>query len=224
VHVARLGLLRSGHEAWLDDRERTRAARFRQGSDRTRFVLGAVLVRAAAGAALGVPATSIALDRTCDTCGQPHGRPRVVDGAVHVSIAHSGDVVVAAVTGAGPVGVDVEAVAERAGADYREMCPSVCTAEERRSVDGRDAFVTYWTRKEAVLKATGHGLRLPLTQVVVTPPDQPPGLLAFEGRPPPPCWMRDVDVGAAYRGAVAVLTTAAVLLDVVDAAPLLTKA
>ena len=43
-------------------------------------------------------------------------------------------------------------------------------------------FFTYWTRKEALVKATGDGVAVPLSEVVVTPPGTPPALLGYPGR------------------------------------------
>ena len=221
MYIARLAMLRDHQTALLDEKEQSRARRYRFPADRARFVLGAVLLRAAAAPALGVPAASIAVDRSCDECGGPHGRPRVIGADVHVSVSHSGEVVAVASTAEGPVGVDVEAVSDRGGKGYPEICPSVCTPEEQLFVTGRDAFFTFWTRKEAVLKATGHGLRLPMTDVVVTPPQQQPAVVSFPAAAVPLCRMADVDAGEGYRAAVAVLTNAPVDFAVRDASPLL---
>ena len=220
VYVSRLALRRDDWATLLDEQEQARAARFRFAADRARFVLGAVLVRAAAGHALGLPPASIAVDRECDRCGEQHGRPRIGGTDLHVSVSHSGDVVVAALTAEGPVGVDVEAVLGRSDTDYREICPSVCTEDEQRFVTGPEEFVTCWTRKEAVLKAVGVGLRLPMTSVVVTPPEQPPRLIELRGAALPPCRMSDLDAGVGYRGAVAVLTASPVEFAVLDATSL----
>ncbi|MDP8960015.1 MAG: 4'-phosphopantetheinyl transferase superfamily protein [Actinomycetota bacterium] len=221
MYIGRLAMLRDDEATLLDEQERSRAGRYRFAADRARFVLGAVLLRAAAAHVLGVPAASIALDRSCDECGGPHGRPRVIDADTQVSVSHSGDIVAVALTAEGPVGVDVEAVVHRNGSDYREICSSVCTPDEQLFVTGREAFLTFWTRKEAVLKATGHGLRLPMTDVVVTPPEQQPALVSFPAAAVPQCRMADIDAGEWYRAAVAVLTNASVDFAVLDAAPLL---
>ena len=52
------------------------------------------------------------------------------------------------------------------------------------------AFATYWTRKEAAVKATGTGLLAPLPELVVSPRRAPPRVLRWGGpgqRPRPSC-------------------------------------
>jgi 4'-phosphopantetheinyl transferase len=49
-----------------------------------------------------------------------------------------------------------------------------------RRVDG---FLRYWTRKEAVLKATGDGLRVPMDELVVSAPEEAAELRSWRGRP-----------------------------------------
>jgi 4'-phosphopantetheinyl transferase len=66
-------------------------------------------------------------------------------------------------------------------------------------------FFTYWCRKESVVKATGEGLRVPLSTVLVSPADGPARLRSYRGAPLPAA-MVDVEVGDGYRGAVTVLT------------------
>ena len=165
----------------------------------------------------GTGAVAVRLDRSCDRCGEPHGRPRLPGTDLHASISHSGDIVGVALTGSGPVGVDVEKIGER---DYEPLIPRVCGPEERSYVCSAGDFYTYWTRKEAVLKATGTGLRTPMTRLTVTPPGSAPALLALDGDPPP-CRLMDVTAGPGYAAAVAVLTAAQVEIAAVDSAALL---
>jgi 4'-phosphopantetheinyl transferase len=126
----------------LDDRERERVGRCAGEADRGRMLLGAALLRAAAGALLGVPAGALPVDRTCDGCGDWHGRPTIPGTDLDVSVSHSGNVVaVATLRGGGRVGVDVE-----------------------RACDRPMAEVVAWTITEARFKAGGgsgltiHGL------------------------------------------------------------------
>ena len=71
-------------------------------------------------------------------------------------------------------------------------------------------FFTYWTRKEALLKATGHGLAIELGVVHVTPPG---GTAALVAGPPPlspeRVRLRDLDAGPGYAACLALLTEGA---------------
>ena len=136
---------------------------------------------------------------------------------LETSVSHSGDVVLVAITAAGRVGVDVEFVETRSHAD---MLPSVCTKAEQAFVKTPEDFYAYWTRKEAILKATGEGLHRDMTDVVVAPPASPPALLFLAGVRDPPCFMADLAADG-YAGAVAVLTTDPVEFAVIDAGPLM---
>ncbi|MBU4337084.1 MAG: 4'-phosphopantetheinyl transferase superfamily protein [Actinobacteria bacterium] len=162
------------------------------------------MVRTVAAGELGMPPRSVPVDRSCDRCTRPHGRPRVSGSGLHLSVSHSGDLVVVATSMVGAVGVDVEALTA-APLDHAALAELVCAPGERPSVSDRASFLTLWTRKESVLKATGDGLRIPLAEVVVTPPDTPPRLVSFLGRGGPDCQMVDLDLGPRYRAAVTVL-------------------
>jgi 4'-phosphopantetheinyl transferase len=213
VYLARLEQLRRGHDELLDEREAARAARFRFQADRDRFVLATALLRIVAAERAGTEPASVRLDRSCEACGRQHGRPRLPGTGLEASISHSGDVVAVALSHAGAVGVDVEVVGSR---DYEPLVRSVCTAAERPLVRTAADFYAYWTRKEAVLKATGQGLRIPMTSVTVTPPGSAAGLLALNGARPP-CQLADISAGAGYAGAVAVLTSEPVSVQVLAA-------
>jgi 4'-phosphopantetheinyl transferase len=218
VQVGRLHDLRPAHLAQLDDQEQARAQRYRLAADRDRCLLAAVLLRAAAARQLGTSPADVAVDRTCGRCGAQHGRPQLPGSGLHASVSHSGDVVTVALTRAGPVGVDVEAVREL---DFAAIAESICTRAERAGVRGTADFLTVWTRKEAVLKATGEGLARPMRDVYITSPDSAPALLGLGSGQPPACQMADISVGDGYRACVAVLTSDAVSVCSVDASELL---
>ena len=223
VHVARLGQLKEHHARLLDESERTRLEQYRFEADRQRFILGAVLARSGAAEALHADAASITLDRTCPDCGTPHGKPSVVGGGPQISVSHSGDVVLVAVTQAAPVGVDVEVInGDRM--DYAAVLPSVCGPGESAFVTDLADFLTCWTRKEAVLKATGHGLRLAMPDVVVSPPRRIARLESFPSPRKVECWLTDLDIGDGYAAAIAVLTPGPVEVEVIDASAALALA
>ncbi len=110
----------------------------------------------------------------------PSGKPVLTyrDGRpqpLHMSVAHGGGLAAAAVCDAGPIGIDVErvdarrnllAIAKRFYAPEEYEALTRCGADEQTSL-----FHQWWTRKEAVLKATGTGLRGGLDVRVDAPPD-----------------------------------------------------
>lgn len=200
----------------LNEGERARAGRYRDVMARERFELGASMVRRCAACALGIPARDVVVDRTCDRCGQMHGRPRVVGSGLELSVSHSGDLVLVAVSDGSPIGVDVEDIAARGPVDHTELAMRVCDPIERPHVGSLRDFLVYWTRKEALLKASGEGLRVPPADVVVTPPDLPPAVLAWRGRPRPECQMANVDLGPGHVASLAVLTTRPIILTVLS--------
>jgi len=191
------------HVALLDPAERERDAALRRAEDRARFRTGSALIRLAVARYLGTAPADVAIDRSCVHCDRPHGKPRV-GGGLEVSVSHSGDLVALAVTRGHAVGVDVEQ--GRSTVDYRELAATVLApieAEWLATVDDGAlpaAFLRYWTRKEAIVKATGEGLRTPLASVVVTPPDAPPAALHAGG-----IELFDLHPDDGYAAAVAVL-------------------
>lgn len=196
-------------EALLDPAERGRLARLRMPADRDRFTIAAALLRSVAGRLLGVHPVEVVVDRTCDRCAEPHGKPIITGSDLHVSLSHSEDVVALAVTTVAPIGVDVEHKAPR---DIRGLAHSVIGNSERPADWAAltpDAFYTYWCRKEAVLKATGDGLRTSPLDVVVSPPHAPAALRTYRSARTA-CAVADLPdpaLGPGYAGAVAVLAS-----------------
>jgi 4'-phosphopantetheinyl transferase len=218
VWLARLGMLRDTHAGLLDPSETGRRSRYAREHDRVRFALGAVLLRLAAARELGVAAAEVRVDRSCEQCGEPHGKTRLPGTALFASVSHSEQVVGIAMTCVADVGLDVEAVGS---APIDESLRDACLAPEE-PLRGRDDFFTYWCRKESVVKATGDGLRVPLTQVRVSAADEQARLLSYAGTTLA-ATVSDIDIGVGYRGAVTVLTGDAdsLALEVRDAGELL---
>ncbi|WP_422769673.1 4'-phosphopantetheinyl transferase family protein [Plantactinospora sp. WMMC1484] len=203
----------AGHDV-LDEEERQRHARFRLAADRDRYQAGHVGVRLLLGHYLGVPAGALSFSRHCRHCGAGHGKPVIdrADNKLDFSLTHSGDWVAFAVA-ADPVGLDVQELTDRT--DVAALSGSVLSADELRWWSGQPpdsahrAFFGYWARKEALLKATGHGLAVPMNKITLTPPDQPARLVEWAADRPldGPVQLHDLDVGPGYTGAVAVLTS-----------------
>jgi 4'-phosphopantetheinyl transferase len=197
----------------LDDVEKTRYTAYHRAVDQARFLAGRVVSKALVGRRLGIEPTAVSLDSTCPDCGRPHGKPSVVTNhkpVPELSISHSGELIAVAITDGIPVGVDVEQERDVAVEDLVRMTLSpdeLPAFAEVTPADKDTAFFTYWSRKEALLKATGRGLAVSMTKVTVTPWDEPPKVLASRSSEVDVDALRmaELDCGTGYRAAVAVL-------------------
>jgi 4'-phosphopantetheinyl transferase len=204
----------------LDYEERERAARRR---DPARFVTAHALLRTVVAEQTGTPPSEVVFERRCMTCGsESHGKP-VVHGhpGVLVSLSYAGRLAVVAVTAAGEVGVDVELAAD---ADHEFFDSATLAAEETDGVAAVPAAglgharAQVWSRKEAVLKATGHGLVVDPRDVVVSGPLADAALVDWRGDRPigSPVQLLDLPLDTTeYAAAVAVLCPDPVELVVV---------
>lgn len=200
----------------LDPAERERLDRFRRAADRARYLAAHALGRLVLAEATGTAPAELAFDRTC-RCGAQHGKP-TLPGGPQFSLTHAGDLVGLAVHD-DPVGVDVEQV--RPLTDLAAMAEHVCSPAE--AVADADAFFTLWTRKEALLKATGDGLSTPMSSITLGPA----GVAGWTGggAPEGPVWLHDLDPPApGYRAAVAGLGPPPSTVRAADGSPLLHSA
>jgi 4'-phosphopantetheinyl transferase len=210
----------------LDPAELGRRAGFRRDADRARFTVAATLLRLVGGAQLGIAPERLEISRRCPDCDRPHGRPELPVAGWEVSVSHSGDRVAVAIGRTGPLGVDVEDINERTGerdAGLADMVLTDSEAAELARYGGPDGMITYWTRKEAVLKATGEGLRIGLRKVAVSAPDAPPELVsAHHAELPRRTRLWTLQPGAGYLACLAALDTPTLRVAELDATPLLT--
>ena len=148
----------------LSPAERARAARYHQPADRARSILGRALVRRLLAAHLGLEPAALEI-----TVG-PNGKPLLIQapGAPpppYFNLSHSGDLVLSAFHPTRAVGVDVEQIRsafELADISAATFPPAAHAAWQRLPPAERPAaFYRAWTRHEAALKATGHGLLEP---------------------------------------------------------------
>jgi 4'-phosphopantetheinyl transferase len=155
-------------EALLSVDERERAARFIFARDASRFRMGRAMLRLGVGWYLECNPREIVFHTG------PFGKPFLPGNpGLTFNVAHSEGVGVIAFTGQGEIGVDVEAM--HRAIEAMDIASAYFTPREAESIasvamgDERDrAFLRLWTRKEAVLKATGYGLGLGLDGVDVT--------------------------------------------------------
>jgi 4'-phosphopantetheinyl transferase len=211
--------LRPWHADVLSDGERARRAGLWDPGHRAQYTVAAALLRLVAAPLTTQPAARVVVDRSCPTCDRQHGRPRLPGTGLHVSISHSGTTVAVAVSGAGAVGVDVQQVKDDS---VDELSPLVLAETEARHITVARDFFTYWTRKEALVRATGDGVTVPLSEVVVTPPGTPPRPLGYPRQGELAAQLRDLSPDLGYVGALAVLSPGPVVVHERSAEQLLT--
>lgn len=212
-------------EELLSEPERARADSFHQIAARRRFTAATALLKVAVAGWAGCDPFEVKLRRECPDCRRLHGRPEVVGGTPNVSLSHSGDRVAVALCAHGPVGVDVEQV--NPDVDVDSMLGFVLGDAERQAfgeVHGEQArvqaFFRCWTRKESVLKATGDGLRIPMSNVTLGAWHGRVQLTGFTNHPELVETTQIVDLrpGPGYVGAVTVLSDRPVRVREMDGA------
>jgi len=152
----------------LSPEERERADRYVFDRHRIRYIRARAALRALLGRHLGVAPADVRLGTA------PGGKPFLADAVppLHFNVSHSGDLALIALTRGGEVGIDVEGV-RPSGDDWvalarRYFASEEVAALERYSSSERvEAFFRVWTRKEAIVKLLGDGLRKPLDRFIV---------------------------------------------------------
>lgn len=196
-----------------------------------RYYAGAhVAVRRILGAYLGTPPADLRLGRRrCPECGDAdHGPPAVEwpETELSYSLSRSGPHWLLGVTGGGHrIGVDLEQVL---GFDTEQVAPLVLSDRELDRLHresgpaGRLAvFLRYWTRKEAVLKASGIGLIADAREVDVREPeDGGPLVVRHSAAEGPDTWVvEDLAVGPGRYAAIAREAAAAGPLRLIERPP-----
>jgi 4'-phosphopantetheinyl transferase len=146
--------------------ERERAAQFARESDRARALVARGLLRRFLGAELDTDPAGLRFG------SGPYGKPFLQHAAAPpFNVSHSGAYVAIAVGASGAVGIDIEVVRTLpdAAAIARRFLPrEFGEIESRADIARRPSFLRAWTCKEAVVKALGYGLSLPLDAFEVT--------------------------------------------------------
>lgn len=97
-----------------------------------------------------------------------YNKPFLDDITTKFNISHSGEMAVCVLSDQNDVGIDVEIIHNINIQDFE----SQMTKKEWQNIllveDENQAFFDYWTQKEAVIKANGKGLSIPLKSFEVT--------------------------------------------------------
>jgi 4'-phosphopantetheinyl transferase len=134
----------------------------------------------------------------------PHGKPLLENSPLHFNLSHTAGMVILAVTLDHPLGIDIESLDRKI--EHEDLARRFFTPAESSallalpSADRHTAFFRMWTRKEALLKATGQGISAGLDtfEVPLTPFTAPVQL--------GPWTLHDLPVPATHSASLATAT------------------
>lgn len=144
---------------FLQEEEQERANKFRREGDRNRFILGRIVLRKLLGELLQCPPQKIPIVLS------KHKKPVLAgasEGLYHFSVSHSENYILIGIS-RNEVGVDIEHIDP--AFDYKNVMQYSFNEEEIAFVREHLHFYLLWTRKEALLKATGKGLTSKLSRI-----------------------------------------------------------
>jgi 4'-phosphopantetheinyl transferase len=160
VHIWRINIRRNLHllnrfKAPLDPGEIVRAGKYLQQKDQRRFIISRGAQRIILSRYLNKPPAEL------EFILGDNKKPHVVNtggNIIHYNLSHSGDWILLAIA-TSAVGADVEFVDE--AFPFTDILPANFSNDEVAYITqnhSAERFFTLWTRKEAILKATGQGL------------------------------------------------------------------
>jgi 4'-phosphopantetheinyl transferase len=183
--------LRNEAASLLSPPEAARAVRFRHALDQDTYTIAHAYWRVALGITLDIDPALVELARS------PNGQPLLPGTGLVTSLSHSGTMVAVAIAQGTAVGVDIEGFPPRT--NLHDIAGVLCTPAEAAAIATLEgeartrALLELWTRKEALLKAFGVGLRVPPSSIEaaigvgIAPPigmtDVPPCRLAALAMP-----------------------------------------
>lgn len=161
---------------FMTDDEIARAERFVNPVHRDMHIAGRGRLREILGVETGRNASDIIFE---------YGRNNkpTIAGGPHFNLSHSGGLAALAISRDGALGLDIEEIRPIEDSVARHFFTSAEYSElAQLSPDlWLDGFFRCWTRKEAVIKAVGLGLSMPLASFDVTlTPEKAPEILRFQ--------------------------------------------
>jgi len=139
--------------AYLTEVEKVKCSRFIQQADKDRFTTGRYLIRSI------LPKYIPDLTPLFELSVTETNKLYLPNTEVYFNLAHSGDLVVLALSNK-PIGIDIEHV--KPIKDMTDVMQVCFNEQEIHSINSSPnpqfRFYEFWTRKEAILKATGEGI------------------------------------------------------------------
>lgn len=196
-------------KTFLSPDEAERSNRFVFQLDRDRFIVARAALKAIIELYTGSPAAQLRFSYG------PHGKPSLEakpgHNALRFNLSHSSGFALIAITRDREVGIDLETI--RVGFDWKSVAEQLFAPREIATISAHRGegqirtFFALWTRKEALAKAQGVGLSLPLKRLDLTEesPGEPILVTADDVSGRSALWrVYDLDVGRDMVAAVAV--------------------
>ena len=191
-------------EGLLSSEERIRARKFRFEKDREPFVIRRALLRLILSGYLEEPPALLKF--RYGAAGKPEIDSEIE--TIHFNSSHSGGLALFGVTALGSIGVDIEYM--RPIPRMEELAARFFPRRETENIlalpveSRQEAFYACWTRKEALLKATGQGIGSELERIEVTVNPEEAAVVNWDGHLEGGQWsLRSVSPAPGYCGAVA---------------------
>ena len=157
----------------LSPSERARADAFRSELEGARYAAAHVFLRHALAEYVAAPPHAIPLVRVCPVCGSvEHGKPAVEGADVEFNLSHSAGHGLVGIARGAAVGVDLEPISPRV--DWAAVGSVAFPRSEIDLLQQTPAAVApelaarLWCRREAAVKAVGHGLAIDLRELEFT--------------------------------------------------------
>ncbi|MFC4210505.1 4'-phosphopantetheinyl transferase family protein [Pedobacter lithocola] len=131
----------------LTSDELNKANRFAQEDDKKRYIVGKFYSKMLLAKMMDKKPTDIHFEFN------KYKKPYINN--IHFNISHSGDYVVIGLS-TNAIGVDIEYI--NTNLDYQNLIYQCFNGKEIKMITDLYSFYLFWTRKEALLKATGEGL------------------------------------------------------------------
>ncbi|MFT4092313.1 MAG: 4'-phosphopantetheinyl transferase superfamily protein [Niabella sp.] len=153
----------AGNQHLIAPDEQEKANRYRQPADAHRLLAGRIYIKRLLARYTNADAGDIIIKPGANK--KPFAVDRHDNQLLQFNISHSGNIVLLVISHK-TVGIDIE---EIKNIDLKDFVYNILSEQEivvvSRSEDRRKTFFKFWTRKEALLKATGLGLVDCLPQV-----------------------------------------------------------
>lgn len=139
--------IESNYKNVLSKNELNKAKLFKVQKDLERYVIGKYFTRLLVGVQLGI--------KPCEVTFIEIENKKPATTNINFNISHSGNLILLALSNS-VMGIDVECI--NPSFNFENLLIQCFKPSELLHINSRSDFYVFWTRKEAIIKATGEGL------------------------------------------------------------------